>query len=306
MNASSALGAKMAREKALVQAAEIWLPQGEVMALASGAYRGNDELAVASANLRFHFGEGLPGAIWANERALLWRELSGAFGRAELAARAGIDAALGFPLFEGDRLIAVLTLLLGHRSEVPGCVEVWDVADELDVLKHGRGYYAHCAEFERFSPFIQFPRGTGLPGRTWLSGGVEVMEDVTKSNAFIRAGLAQSCGLKNGVGIPVYRGRRIAQVLTLFGAEQRSFIGGTELYTPKGGELGAAVQFDWSGRSVARGQSLADAPGRTLAAQALAQKTPVIALAKAGAQEICVALPIHDRKGLKEILVLRL
>lgn len=296
----------MTRDKALVQAAELWLPQGEVMALGAGAYRGNEELAVASESLRFHYGEGLPGAVWANERALLWKELSGAFGRSELAAKAGINAAVGCPLFEGDRLVAVLTLLLGHRAEVPGCIEIWDVVDELDVLKHGRGYYAHCAEFERFSPFIQFPRGTGLPGRTWLSGGVEVMEDVRTSNAFIRAGLALKCGLKNGVGVPIYRGRRVAQVLAMFGAEEHSFISGTELYHPQGDELGAAMQFDWSGRGLPRGQSLADAPGRALALKALATRSPVILPAKAAAQEICMALPIYDRKGLKEILVLRL
>ena len=296
----------MTREKALVQAAELWLPQGEVMALGAGAYRGNEELSTASETLRFHYGEGLPGAVWANERALLWKELSGAFGRSELAAKAGIHAALGCPLFEGDRLVAVLTLLLGQRTEVPGCLEIWDVVDELDVLKHGRGYYAHCAEFERFSPFIQFPRGTGLPGRTWLSGGVEVMEDVRTSNAFIRAGLAHQCGLKNGVGVPIYRGRRVAQVLAMFGAEEHSFISGTELYHPRGGELGAATQFDWSGRGLPRGQSLADAPGRALALQALATRSPVILTAKSSAQEISMALPLYDRKGLKEILVLRL
>ena len=297
----------MNRDKSVVQAAELWLPQGEVMAFGAGAYRSNDELAAASPSLRFHYGEGLPGAVWANERALLWKELAGAFGRAELAAKAGIDAALGCPLFDGDRLVAVLTLLLSNRAEVPSCVEVWDVVDELDVLKLGRGYYAHCAEFERFGPFIQFPRGTGLPGRTWLSGGVEVMEDVRKSNAFIRAGLAARCGLKNGVGLPLYRGRRVAQVLALFGAEQHSFISGTELYTPRGKELGAAMQFDWGGRGSPQGQSLADAPGRHLAQSALNSRLPVLVQTKTGAaSEISMALPIHDRKGLKEILVLRL
>ncbi len=295
----------MTREKSLVQAAELWLPQGEVMALGAGAYRGNHELAAASASLRFHYGEGLPGAVWANERSLLWKELSGAFGRSELAAKAGIDAALGCPLFEGDRLVAVLTLLLGHRSDVPGCVEVWDVMDELDVLKHGRGYYAHCAELERFSAFIQFPRGTGLPGRTWLSGGVEVMEDVRTSNAFIRAGLASQAGLKNGVGIPIFRGRRVVQVLTLFGAEQHSFIGGTEVYHPQGGELGAAMQFDWSGPGLSRGQSVADAPGRALALKTLASRAPGIATSRTSPQEMSLSLPLYDRKGLKEILVIR-
>src|SRR6478609_7007977 len=224
-------------KKSPVQAAELWLPQGEVMAFGAGAHRNNHELAAASASLRFHYGEGLPGAVWSSGQALLWRELAGPFARADLAASVGIDAAVGLPLFDGERLIAVLTLLLSSRVELPSCVEVWDVTDELDVLRHARGYYLHCAELERFSPFIQFPRGTGLPGLTWLSGEVEVMEDVRHSNAFIRAGLAARCGLKSGIGLPIYRNRRVLQVVTMFGAEQRPFVSGIEVYHPRSAAL---------------------------------------------------------------------
>jgi putative methionine-R-sulfoxide reductase with GAF domain len=291
----------------LVQAAELWVPQGEVMALGSGAYRGHEALEAGSVNLRFHYGEGLSGAVWANNRALLWKDLTVPFVRAELAQDSGIDAAVGIPLFDGDRLVAVLTFLLGHRAEVPSCLEVWDVMDELDVLKHGKGYYVHCSEFERFSPFIQFPRGTGLPGLTWRSGVVEVMDDVRKSNAFIRAGLAARCGLKFGLGIPIYRDRRVAQVLALFGGEQRSLVKSAELYHPRDRELGAAMLFDWSGPGSARGESLADAPSRQLAQEVLSKRTPALLQNKhGGVHEITVALPIHDRKGLRQILVLGL
>lgn len=293
-------------KKSPVQAAELWLPQGEVMAFGAGAYRGNQELMGASMPLRFHYGEGLPGAVWASGQALLWKELAGPFARAEVAAAAGIDAAIGLPLFDGDRLIAVLTLLLSSRVEVPSCVEVWDVADELDVLKHGRGYYVQCAELERFSPFIQFPRGTGLPGLTWLSGEIEVMEDVRRSNAFIRAGLAAKCGLKNGIGLPIYRNRRVLQVVTLFGAEQRSFISSIELYHPKGAEVGPAMLFDFGGPGAAGGQSVADASGRKLAQDVLSTRLPsLIQLPSPSGPEITLAVPLHDKKGLKEIAVLR-
>ena len=294
-------------KKSPVQAAELWLPQGEVMAFGAGAHRGNHELAAASASLRFHYGEGLPGAVWASGQALMWKELVGPFARAELAEAAGIDAALGLPLFDGDRLIAVLTLLLSSRVELPSCLEIWDVTDELDVLRHARGYYLHCAELERFSPFIQFPRGTGLPGLTWLHGEVEVMQDVRNSNAFIRAGLAARCGLKNGIGLPIYRNRRVVQVVTLFGAEQRSFIGAIELYHPQGTELGAAILFDWSGPGATRGQSVADASGRQLAKDVLVTRLPSVSQANTlVGQEISLALPLYDRKGLKQIVVLKL
>jgi hypothetical protein len=296
----------MTRDKSLVQAVELWFPQGEVMAWGAGAYRGHDDLRQVREQLSFHEGEGLPGAVWANGKALLWETASPEFLSADFAARAGIDGAFGCPLFDGGRLFAVLTFLLSHRSEAPSCLEIWDVADEADVLKYGRGYYVHCPELERFSPMIQFPRGTGLPGLTWLSGDAQIMPDVRKSNAFIRAGLAAGSGLKQAVGLPIYRDRKVMQVLAMFGAEQRSFMAGAELYHPQGGELGAATLFDWSGRGSMNGESFADAAGRKLAERALATKLPALSQSKQSTgHEISLALPLHDRKGLKQILVLR-
>jgi hypothetical protein len=293
-------------DRSLVQAAELWFPQGEFLALGTGAYRGNHRLAAGSKSWHFPYGEGLPGAAWASGRALLWTKLTGDFARAELAAEVGINAALGVPLFDVDRLVAVVTLLLSQRTEVPSCLEVWNVDDEVDVLRFGYGYYAHCAELERFSSFIQFPRGTGLPGLTWLSGGVHVMDDVRRSNAFVRAGLAAQCGLKNGIGIPLYRGRKVTQVLSLFGGEQQSFITATELYRPQGTELGAAVAYDWAKPGSPLGQSSADAPGRKLAQEVIASRAPALSpSAQSRGTEISLALPIHDRKGLKDIVVLK-
>jgi len=296
----------MKRDGSLVQAIELWFPQGEVLAFGAGAYRGNEALRLEREGAIFNQGEGLPGAVWASGKALLWNAPMGTFLSLERAATTGIDAALGCPLFDGNRLFAVLTLLLGRRSETPGCLEIWDVTDELDVLKHGRGYYVQCAELERFSPWIQFPRGTGLPGLTWLSGEAQVMANLGESNAFIRAGLAVRCGLKHGIGLPIYRARRLIQVLALLGAEQHSFIAGVELYHPQGGELGAATLFDWSGRGSKRGESFADAAGRNLAQRALTSNLPVLVQTKLGSgYEISLALPVHDRKGLKQVVVLR-
>ena len=298
----------MTREKTLVRAVELWLPQGELMTFGVGAYRGNGELAAARARASYSYGEALAGAVWTGGKVLLRKEPADTPEAAELLAAAGVDAGLWWPLFESGRLVAVVSLLLSNRSEAPSCVEVWDVVDELDVLKHGGGYYVHCTELERFSPLIQFPRGTGLPGLTWLSGEAQVMADVRQSNAFVRAGLAVRCGLKHGIGVPIYRDRKVVQVLGMFGAAQGSFVGATEIYHPRGSELGAATLFDWSGRgSALAGESAADAPGRQLAAQALKTRAPALAeVGPAAAREISLALPLHDRKGLKQVLVLQL
>ena len=74
------------------QAVELWVPQGEVLAFGSGAYRGNVELEAFRARLTFHEGEGLPGAVWSQGRALLWQVAEIPFLPAELAAEMGIDA----------------------------------------------------------------------------------------------------------------------------------------------------------------------------------------------------------------------
>lgn len=294
------------RDKSLVQAVELWFPQGDALAFGAGAYRGNDRLAYHSERMRFEYGEGLPGTVWAGGRAVLWTELTHEFARAQLAAEAGIDAALGLPLFDGDRLVAVISLLLSRRSELPSCVEVWDVAEDSEVLKLGAGYYVHCSDIERFSPMIQFARGTGLPGLTWLSGSVEIMSDVSRNNSFIRAGLAEQSGLKTGIGIPLFRGRKVVQTLTMFGAQQHAFVGGVEVYRPQRTELGAAMVFDFNGQGTP-GQSMADAAGRQQAQEVLASLLPSLSQTKSAyGREVRLALPIHDRKGLKEIVVLRL
>jgi hypothetical protein len=295
----------MARDGSLIQAVELWSPQGEVMALSAGAYAGNRELSADSVERSFHFGEGLPGAVWASRQALLWKQLVGPFVRANLVSQAGIEAALGFPLSDGDRLMGVVTLLLAPRSPAPACFEIWDVVEELGVLKFGHGYYSHCQEFERFSPFIQFQRGTGLPGLTWSTGQVQVMDDVRKSSSFIRAGLAANCGLTHGLGIPIHRNRSVVQALALFGAEGHSLVRGAELYYPQGAELGAATVFDWTGRGASHGESVADAPNRSLAESVVATGLPALSEGKPSANyPIAIALPIRDRKGLKQVLVL--
>ncbi|HYP91172.1 MAG TPA: hypothetical protein VEQ59_23565, partial [Polyangiaceae bacterium] len=70
---------------------------------------------------------------------------------------------------------------------------------------------------------------------------------------------------------------------------------------------GAATSFDWSGLGATRGQSVADAAGRRLAQDVLSTRLPSVSQTQTlNGQEISLALPVYDRKGLKEIVVLRL
>jgi hypothetical protein len=298
----------------LVQGVEVWVPEGDVLVLGSGAYGQHAGFASASTRMRFHYGEGLPGSVWSNERALLWRDLGTYFIREKLAAAAGIDVAIGSPVFRGDTLIAVVTLLLGKHAEAPGCLEVWDSDVEAGVLRHGRSHYVHCPDFERFSRLIQFPKGTGLPGRTWVGGGVEVEDDLRRSSSFIRAGLAARCGLQRGLGLPVYRGRHVVQVLAWLDADRGSFLHGVEVYRPAAEGFERELCFDWSNgdRESSAGP---DALAERWVESVIASGMPVLWNGRGGAgaksslegpdDEIALALPIHDGSQLRQIVCIR-
>ena len=63
----------MEATRSLVRAIEVWVPRGEVLVQSSGEYREHAELERISLHSRFRRGEGLPGAVWATGRALVWR-----------------------------------------------------------------------------------------------------------------------------------------------------------------------------------------------------------------------------------------
>ncbi|HEX6765651.1 MAG TPA: hypothetical protein VF103_09245 [Polyangiaceae bacterium] len=216
--------------QSLIQGAELWVPREEWLVLRSGAYGPHTEFARVSARSRFRRGEGLPGAVWATQQALVWRDLGTHFVRAEHAAVAGIDAALGFPWFHGRDFAGVVTLLSTTKTSPPGCVEIWNHDESLDVLQHGGGVYANAKEFEELSKLLQFPYAAGLPGLTWSRGIPTMMDDVGVSNEFVRAETARKTGLRRAIGIPIYRERRVAHVLTLIAASSDGFVRSCQLF----------------------------------------------------------------------------
>ena len=213
-----------------IQGAELWVPKGDSLVLRCGAYGPHTEFARVSAKSRFRRGEGLPGAVWVTKHALVWTDLGTHFVRAEHALAAGIDAALGVPWFHGREFAGVLTFLLTSSASSPGCVEVWNHDESLNVLRHGGGLYAQATEFEQVTKLLQFPYAAGLPGLTWSRGIPTIMDDVTLSNEFVRAEAARKAGLKRAIGVPIYQERRVAHVVTLLASSSGCFIRGCQLF----------------------------------------------------------------------------
>lgn len=226
--------------KSPVQGVELWVPMENALVLSAGAYGPHTELARESARSRFRKGEGLPGAVWDQQRALVWHDLSTHFMRGGHAEAAGIDAAVAFPWFKGNELAGVVTLLLTASADASAAIEVWNHDDVVDVLRHGGGLYVKAPELAKLSTLIQFPYAAGLPGLSWSVGTPVVMNDVRSSNEFIRAELAARAGLRRAIGIPIFRQRRVVHVVTFIGSETESFLRAFELFVP--GEVGLTTK----------------------------------------------------------------
>lgn len=102
--------------------------------------------------------------------------------------------------------------------------QVWTLDREASVLRLFEAWRAEgldVREFERVSSRREFPRGEGLPGRTWERGEPLWVEDLASDGTFPRSGLAGRAGLHAAVAFPVLmRGETVA-VLEFFSRELR-------------------------------------------------------------------------------------
>jgi GAF domain len=289
-----------------------------VLVLRAGAYGPHSEFARVSGRSRFRRGEGLPGNVWSTEQALVWRDLGSHFVRAEVAAAAGIDAALGFPWFRGRELAGVVTLLFSTTADAAACVELWNHEDGLDVLRHGGGLYAGTPELESLSALLQFPYAAGLPGLAWSTGMPVVIHDVRKSNEFVRAELALRANLKRALALPIFRERKVLHVVTLLGSETHPFPRAFELFVPGNGGLVTKARSEQSNPSSRAGARRRPNARELLAQDAEISRMPIIVSAPPFVSEpidesvpetkpedaIMLTLPIHDGTRLRGVLCL--
>jgi hypothetical protein len=243
--------------------------------------------------------------VWVTEQALVWRDLGTHFVRAEHAAAAGIDAALGVPWFHGRELAGVVTLLLTSSASSPGCVEVWNHDESLNVLRHGGGLYAHAKEFEDVTKLLQFPYAAGLPGLTWSRGIPTIMDDVGASNEFVRAEAARKAGLKRAIGVPIYYERRVAHVVTLLASGSPCFIRGCQLFGHGERGLESRASFveppgpdEHAQTREALARDVWLSPGLPLIAPAPRKR---FGTASETASEILLTLPIYDGVRLRGV-----
>lgn len=305
-----------AKIESFVQAVEVWVPDGQCLRHRSGAYGRHTALAEASEHLTFMRGQGLPGQAWEDRKPLVWDRLDERFSRRSLAESAGLDAGVAFPIYRGDSIIALVSMLCGSRDQTGGCIEVWEPND-LRELALTSGYYGQLGAFEDISRLIRFQRGRGLPGIVWERGLPHIIPDLRSSSAFIRAAAARTSGIAAGLGIPLYQGKEVAQLLVLLSATSTPLARAFEVWTvAPGGEL-ALSEFYYAsdhGHVERASQAPASPPGAALARQVLESQLPVASSAPQapaspagesvvrGGFQLGLGLPIHDGERLRAVV----
>lgn len=310
------------RVEAFVQAVELWVPDGDRLRHHSGAYGDHVEFARVSARKSFARGEGLPGMVAITQRPVVWKELGPLFVRRELARAAGIEAAVGLPVFSRDTLTAVVVLLCGCRNATAGCIEIWDVDESEGRIVHSSGYYGSLRRLETVSRVLEFERGCGLPGMAWSSGEPEVIADLRHASEFTRATLARECGLDAGLAVPIFKGGVVAHVFVLLSAATTPLARAFEVWIPDGAHLeGAYLRLEralYAAPTRVVGSTKAALP-RHPANQGLSQRVastgmpvvferrrPTLATAPAEDPEMGVGIPVHDGTALRAVVVLSL
>lgn len=303
---------------AFVQVVEIWVPDGNLLRHHSGVYGTHTDLARASAKTTFRKGQGLPGTAWGKGAPVAWPELRHQLGGFDFTASDGLHAGIAIPIYRGEQLSAVLVFLFGDPARAGGAVEVWEPKGEL--LVHAGAYYG-CLEpaFGRVSRRLTFPRGRGLPGMTWMHGRPYLIEDLRAWDYFVRAMLAREYGVESGIGIPFYRGGRVAQVVTLLSRESSPIARAFEVWTPDGeGKLRLQqTAYDHGLEAfAAESRDVAFVPGEGLPGRAYETGLPVVfgsirvgpfvrhRAAEQAGLNVGVAIPIHDGKEMRAIIVM--
>src|SRR5260370_39676028 len=103
--------------------------------------------------------------------------------------------------------MGVMVVFCGDAEKHVGDIELWhndaEVSHEMGLVD---GYYGTADMFEFNSRHTKFPRGFGLPGRTWKAGMPLIIKDLHNSKGFLRWEEASEIGINCGVGIPYTTG----------------------------------------------------------------------------------------------------
>lgn len=304
-------------KRPFIRVTEVWVPSAAdgTLVLKEGIYGKLAEFERVARETRFGYGEGLPGKAWASGKPIVLKDLVGSyFKRGAAAEAAGLTCAVAIPVFQGDRLTAVLVLFCGEDREHVGAIEVWHTPPDSYEMGFLDGYYGTAEVFEWTARHINFTKGTGLPGQTWERETPVVFADL-RAPRFLRWEKAQEVGISRGIGVPIHTTQPGTYVLTLLSALATPIARRFEVWTAqadgglrltdgfceRAGLLGAAPLQLASGEGAIGRVAATGIPATS--ADLSAEPDAVASAAQIAGLTTLVALPIHRTTGLVAVAV---
>ena len=307
--------------KTFIRVVELWVPDKTRTRLEFGGSLHSGEFTefnAVSENALFAYDEGLPGKAWASGHPVILTEFANSyFKRTDEAREAGLTCGVALPVFAGEFLMAVMVLLCGDDRKHVGAIELWhndpDRSHEMALVD---GYYGTADMFEFNSRHTKFPRGFGLPGRTWKAGMPLIIKDLHNAKGFLRWEDASEIGINCGVGIPYTTGDQ-TWVVTFLSAQATPIARRFEIWVPN--EERSALVFHtgdcseqsdlatlYAAKTIGRGEGSIGgvwATGMPALTEHLKQDESIAAtLARGSGMNQVVALPVIDNARLKAVL----
>src|SRR5919199_299328 len=131
-------------------------------------------------------------------------------------------------IFESQDFHAALSVALQKVCEATGWDfgEAWVPRPDGSVLECSPAWFSKTESllpFRSASDKLTFARGSGLPGRVWISQQPEWRPDVSaeSNQIYLRAQIAREVGLKAGLGIPLLTPNGVLAVLVFYMFESR-------------------------------------------------------------------------------------
>lgn len=204
-----------------IRVTELWLPTADRRELAYGGgfYGSLQEFRTVTEQVRFGYGEGLPGKAWAEHRPIVLKELTGSyFRRGEAASAAGLTCGVALPVFAGDFLLAVVVFFCGGDHDHSGAIEAWlhdpAASGQISLVD---GYYG-TADLFRSSSGSSLGKGHRLPGKAWEAGVPVYEPELYRATRLLRPAEKLPVGESKGIGIPFHGDPGRTWVMTFLSA----------------------------------------------------------------------------------------
>jgi hypothetical protein len=308
--------------RTFIRVVELWVPDRTRTRLEFGgglAGSAFSEFMALSENTLFAYDEGLAGKAWACGHPIILTDFSEpGFKRADDAKEAGLTCGVALPVFAGEFLMAVMVLLCGGEDQHVGAIELWhndpEISHEMSLVD---GYYGTADMFEFNSRHTRFPRGYGLPGRTWRAGMPVIIKDLHNARQFLRWEEASEIGINCGVGIP-YKGISDQTfVVTLLSAQGTPIAQRFEIWVPNAARealvfqsgdchTGADLAAAYRATAIGRGEGSIGGAWATgmpaISADLKYDASSAAAVARGSGMKQIIVLPVIENALLKAVL----